>query len=169
MRIDGEKPNIQTADLALSNTLCVTVKPLPLGFHEELERKLPSPVPPIDGFVTDKNGEPIRDENGQPVPHRNFHDVDYKQRSERISFLQTVIIARTALRDSENIDWDTEPEGGKYDMPKDYEDYAADLAEEMRDALTYGQINAIIRKSEELGGLDEEAVDKAMRNFRSEP
>jgi hypothetical protein len=113
--------------------------------------------------MRDDKGRLLRDDDDQVVAHYNRADAGYRARTERLTFLRTILMVREALSGDEGIEWETDP--AKFELPKDYEDYAAALAREVGGTLLGGQVHKILRAANEMSGLVGEEVDKATRLF----
>lgn len=137
---------------------------LPVGITEELEKELPSPQPPRDGFCRDHKQQFIRDERGRPIPFYNEKDIEYSSKLRRTNRLQTTAMLYRCLENDKNVVWEAKRENFKTS-----EEFYEAVYYELRTAgFSAGELSTMITFMLTLSRLKEEEVSEARDHFLSE-
>lgn len=157
----GEKPFAQKIVVELDTTegaLPLSITPLPLDFHERLEKKIPSPSPPKKGYMRDKRGRFIKDSiTGRPIMEFSEEDVEYKAKLALCQKRQSIAMVMEGLKEEENIEF-----GTKEADCKDYSEYIDKIGQELKEAgLAIGQLIQLQEAVNRASGIKKEEVDEA--------
>lgn len=134
---------------------------LPIGITEEIEKEIPVPRPPRDGFCRDQKRRFIRDSRGRPVPFYDEYDTEYMQKMKKVNRLQTIATIYKSLENDTSIEWETKREA--YKAPVEF--YLA-LHEEIKSfGISTGEIADMMEFVMKLSRLGNEEIEEAREDF----
>jgi hypothetical protein len=148
-----------TIDLPTSKgVLTLECDPLPIGFYQEIERKLPAPVPSISGYARDNKGKFIRDEKGAPVPERDETNPKYLEEKERHENRVNTALIHTVLKSCQEIEFSADEKllAGEF--------YDAIHAELLAAGMTTGQFLSVVRAINKANDIDDDDMREAKKN-----
>lgn len=139
----------------------LTFTALPIGFTEEMEKELPPPSPPREGFCRDHRGRFIKDNQGRPVPFYDKENPDYLQKCKVINRLQTTSFLVKALENDPNISWEARRE-----EMKNTQEYYEKLYQEIKEfGFSAGELTNMLNYVLELSKLGGTDIEEAREDF----
>lgn len=155
-----ERPFECKIDLVLKTSngdLILEVEPLPLGFLDEIEKRIPTPKPPKKGWLRGKKNRFLKDENGQMIPEVDEEDPKYLEEKEIADKRQNIAIVWKIISSSHEIEFQAEDD----DTPEFFDRIHTELLEA---GLNSNQLKDIFQTIREKAGLDEEELAIAKKN-----
>lgn len=155
-----EKEKIVTIQTKIGE-INLTVLPIPLDFHETLEKEIPSPHSKIIGVMKDKKGRFVRDEQtGKPLPEYDLKNPKYLEELKTCQRRQSISLLLKGLRQDKTLKFEVKKEAFE-----DVKSYYDEIYNELLQAgMTIGQQIKIINAINKVSGLDEKEVEEA-KNF----
>ena len=139
--------------------ITLAIKALPLGWLEEVDRRLPEPEGRVK-FARDERGKLLRDNEGKYVTVPDTRP-EYRQAVKRNNRLQTVAVIERALVDGGDVTFETQQrDAGAWC------DYYESIHAELEAAgLSLGDIDLICTEVLRVSNMDEEALEAARADF----
>ena len=143
----------------------ITLCSLPYGFDEDLEKILPSPVPPRKPVYGPK-GEKVFVKGSKTVQltEPNEDDPKYLRKLAENRVHQGLWMIYNGLKCEPNWVWDHKPE----DYPDNLSGFCEAIREELRKSeMPYGVMGDMLRAILEISGTPDEAIEEAEQDFLS--
>lgn len=150
--------------------LILQLRPLPLGFHEQLHaRGLTPPLPP-SRVARDSSGRPLRDESGNALLLSDTNSPAFLQARELYHQRVAVLVVYESLRADDSITFDTPPPPEHTTDSTRWADFADSLYRELQQAaFTAGDLILICQEVCRLSNLLEDHLRQAHASFFSPP
>ena len=139
--------------------ISLTVYALPPTYVDDAEVEIPSPTPPVKGWVRDRKGRLDKDGRGRPIKNYDEDDPEYQKQLRVARQLQSVKMVYDAL-DPTEITFETSRDGK---TPAAY--YAGIREELMAFGFSVGDLVTLVQAVTETSGLDEEMAERARADF----
>lgn len=146
------------------SSLCLTLSPLPLGFHSRLRREGVVRPLPLSRVARDSSGQPLRDRQGMALFTADENDPDYLDELERYHQRVAVLVLVESLRADPNVEFETRPPqaAGRWC------EYADRLYGELEEAgWTAGDLTRLCDEIARLSNLVTDHVEERAGNFSS--
>ena len=170
MKINGQYPQShQVYSFTLNRTsghpLTFRLRPLPLGFQNQLrQRGLFPPTPPVT-VTRDSTGKPIRDQQGMALTQFDSNDQNYQADLELYHQRVAVVAIIESLRDDDEIVFESTLTG---DHPSSWREYADAVFAELEEAgFTAGDLISLCHEVCKLSNLTDQHLSAAQANFCS--
>lgn len=137
--------------------LALEFSPLPLGFYEQIEKRVKMPKPPRTGWLRDKKNRFARDDFGNLIAETDDQDPVYLDAKKIADRRQNTAMLYELLRTSPLVEFSQVDDGTLEFFDRVYEELVAA-------GMSSGQQLQIIRAANKVSGLDEEEIDSAKKN-----
>ena len=169
MKIEGFTKGLLQRDVTIERPdgpLTLKLTALPIGFMEQLERDIPSPVPKQIGWLRTRGnrGSFIKGSDGRMVPELNNEDPKFKLAEEIARRLQNILCITEALRGESKIEFATKLAGSKSRLA-----YAEGLlAEFLAFGFSFGDLGKLVVATIDVSGVTGDKIQAARESFLSE-
>lgn len=171
MKIEGVTPGLCRKDVHLprpdgQEPIKLAVTALPIGYLEDLDSLIPSPVPRVVGWARSRgvSGSLLLNKAGKPVPVTDELSPAFKAAQAAANRLQNILILTKGLEGAANVSFDAKPEDFKSTA-----EYADAIRNEMiAFGLSVGDMAVLVQEILAVSNLTRKRLQEVQDAFLSE-
>ena len=165
MKIKGTSRGLNRRTVVIprddNNHIHLQVEALRAGFTDEINKRLPDPVPPSKGVAVDRDGKILYDEKGRARQFADTSNPEYRAAAAENNRRQFSLYVVEALQIDQNVTFETKRESCANDA-----DFADKIYQELVDwGFSEGDVALLVNEIMKASNFDEEQLREARSAF----